>query len=93
MNNLKEALERRCLTWALAARLGAPYQTIYKQYKGDRNVGVRSALLYESVLGIPRSELRPDLWPPVSPSTPTEPEESHHACTKYERGFPEVGNQ
>lgn len=79
MNNLKEALERRGLTCALAARLGAPYQTIYKQYKGDRNVGVRSALLYESVLGIPRSELRPDLWPPVSPSTPTEPEESHHA--------------
>ena len=78
MNNLKEAFERRGLTCALAARLGAPYQTIYKQYKGDRNVGVRSALLYESILGIPRSELRPDLWPPAAPSTPTEPEEASH---------------
>lgn len=79
MNNLRKAFERRGLTCALAARLGAPYQTIYKQYNGDRNIGVRSVLLYERLLGIPRSELRPDLWPPATPNTPTEPEEAHHA--------------
>lgn len=77
MNTLKKAFERRGLTCALAARLGAPYQTLYKQYRGDRNIGVRSALLYEQLLGIPRSELRPDLWPPTSPNTPTEPSKEH----------------
>lgn len=78
MNNLRKAFERRGLTCASAARLGAPYQTIYKQYNGDRNIGVRSVLLYERLLGIPRSELRPDLWPPATPSTPTENEEVNH---------------
>ena len=78
MNTLKKAFERRGLTCIEAPRLGAPYQTLYKQYRGDRNVGVQSALLYEQLLGIPRSELRPDLWPPAAPSTPTEPEEVNH---------------
>ncbi len=78
MNTLKKAFERRGLTCIEAARLGAPYQTLYKQYRGDRNVGVQSALLYEQLLGIPRSELRPDLWPPAAPSTPTGQGEVNH---------------
>ena len=64
MNTLKEALDRRGLSLAAAAKAGAPYQTIYKQYRGKRRPGPKSVLLYEKVLGIPRSELRPDLWPP-----------------------------
>ena len=44
--------------------MGVPFHNIYKQYKGERGVGPNSALLYERILGIPRSELRPDLWPP-----------------------------
>lgn len=30
-------------------------------------------MLYEQVLGIPRSELRPDLWPPDITAIPTTP--------------------
>ena len=44
--------------------MGVPFHNIYKQYKGERGVGPNSALLYERILGIPSSELRPDLWPP-----------------------------
>ena len=44
--------------------MGVPYHNIFKQYKGLRGVGPKSALIYEAILGIPRSELRPDLWPP-----------------------------
>lgn len=73
MNNLRKAFESRGLTCAEAARLGASYQTVYKQFHGERNIGVRSALLYERVLGIPRSELRPDLWPQDFSITPTTP--------------------
>ena len=78
MNTLKKALEKRGLTCLTASRLGAPYQTLYKQYRGERNIGVQSALLYERLLGIPRHELRPDLWPPAFPNTPTAPEEVNH---------------
>ena len=35
------------------------------------------AIFYEEKLGIPRSELRPDLWPPAESPTPPEKEEPH----------------
>ena len=73
MNILKEALDRRGLTCPEAARRGVPYHNIFKQYKGERGVGVKSALLYEAVLGIPRSELRPDIWPPTEAAPTTRP--------------------
>ena len=64
MNRLREALERRGISYNEAVKKGVPYHNIYKQYNGLRGVGPRAALLYERLLGIPRSELRPDLWPP-----------------------------
>lgn len=72
MNTLKIALDQRGMTCREAARLGVPYHNIFKQYNGLRGVGPQSALLYERILGIPRSELRPDLWPPATatPATP-----------------------
>lgn len=60
---MKEALDSRGLTVLGASKMGANYQTLRKHYRGERNVGERSVLLYERVLGIPRYELRPDLWP------------------------------
>ena len=63
MNNLKIAFDSRGITPAEAARKAGNYQTLWKQYRGEREIGVRSALLYERLIGIPRSELRPDLWP------------------------------
>lgn len=56
--------------------MGVPYHNIFKQYKGLRGVGPKSALIYEAVLGIPRSELRPDLWPPEGASSPADARES-----------------
>lgn len=70
MNTLKESLDRRGLTVPEASKKGVPYHALYKQYAGLRTVGVRCALLYESVLGIPRSELRPDIWPPSQTLAP-----------------------
>lgn len=64
MNRLKIALDKRGLTYLEASKMGVPYHNIQKQYRGMRSVGPKSAMLYEQVLGIPRSELRPDLWPP-----------------------------
>ena len=66
MNRLREALDRRGLSCIEAAKKGVPYHNLYKQYKGIRGVGPDAAILYEHVLNIPRSELRPALWPPDS---------------------------
>lgn len=60
-----------------AAKKGVPYHNLYKQYKGIRGVGPDAAILYELVLNIPRSELRPDLWPPAESPTPPEKEAPH----------------
>lgn len=65
MNTLKKALDKRGLTPFEAHLRGVPYHNIYKQYHGERNVGPKAAILYEQILGIPKSELRPDLWPPA----------------------------
>lgn len=65
MTILKVALEKRGITIREAARAGIPYCTVWQQCKGMRPVGPHAALRYEAVLGIPRSELRPDLWPPA----------------------------
>ena len=45
------------------AHMGIPYQTIYKQYHGDREVTADYALKIEYVSGIPKEEIRPDIWP------------------------------
>lgn len=63
MNILQEALARKGLTYKEAIRR-VPYHAFFKQWHGKRSIGPKSAILYERVLGIPRSELRPDLWPP-----------------------------
>lgn len=72
MNTLREALDKRGLTYQDAAKMGVPYHNIFKQYHGIRSVGPKSAILYEKILGIPRSELRPDLWPPEEATTQEE---------------------
>ena len=64
MKNLKEIFRAHGLTASDAAKLGIPYDTIAKHCQGKRTIGVKAALRYEKVLGIPRWELRPDLWEP-----------------------------
>lgn len=59
---------------------GLIYQTVWQHFNGLRRVKAEQAIKYELILGIPRSELRPDLWPPdgltATPTTPPEPERS-----------------
>jgi DNA-binding transcriptional regulator YdaS (Cro superfamily) len=72
MNNFRRALDKRGLTPSLAAKSGLNYSTLLKVYKGARRVTAESAVLYERALGIPRWELRPDLWdPPHHPNPRT----------------------
>ena len=75
-NLLKLAMDRRGLTPIEASRLGVPYHRIFKQYKGERRVSLRSALLYEKVLGIPVTELLPESSP--SHTDPPEEKEPQH---------------
>lgn len=75
MNTFKHALESRGLTVIEASKQGLPYSTVRKHWLGERELGVKSVLRYEKVLGIPRSELMPEFWPPAIPSTPCDPPE------------------
>lgn len=52
------------LTCNEASKCGVNYQTLYKQLKGLRPVGAKTAMRYHTMLGIPLYELRPDIWPP-----------------------------
>lgn len=72
-NFVREALDKRGITPKEAHRRGMPYQSVYRQYHGARRPSGEYAIIYEQVLGIPRSELRPDLWPPDLTATPTTP--------------------
>ena len=65
MKTLKQIFDERGWTLQDGAKRGVPYHNLQKQLNGTRGVGPRSAILYEEKLGIPRSELRPDLWPPM----------------------------
>lgn len=60
---LRQALCGLGLTPKDVAQLGIPYQTVYKHVTGSRNISAGSAVLYETILGIDRASLRPDLWP------------------------------
>lgn len=42
---------------------GIRYDTIWKHCEGMRSISAEMALRYEQTLKIPKSELRPDLWP------------------------------
>jgi plasmid maintenance system antidote protein VapI len=64
MKTLKQIFLEHGWTPMRAAETGISYNTIAKHIQGKRNIGVRAALKYEKLLGIPRWELRPDLWDP-----------------------------
>lgn len=63
MTNLQNAFTQRGITLRDAFRRGVPYHRMIKHWHGQRTISAESAVMYEEVLGIPRSELRPDLWP------------------------------
>ena len=79
MNTFKKALESRGITVMEASKQGLPYSTVRKHWLGERELGLKSVIRYEQILGIPRSELMPELFTPAVPSISTEHEEAHHA--------------
>ncbi len=62
MKTFKQILTEHGFTLKEAAARGIPYDTLAKHARGARRVGLAAAARYERLLGIPRSELRPDVW-------------------------------
>ena len=60
---LRVAIQKR--GWSLRDLLdkGIPYGTLVSHYYGNKTPSGDYALKYEKFLGIPRQEIRPDLWP------------------------------
>lgn len=68
---LKAAFEKRGLKQRdLLRKKGICYAHAARQFNGERPVSAAYALKYEKIFGIPRFELRPDLWP--APATKEE---------------------
>jgi plasmid maintenance system antidote protein VapI len=49
-------------TKAAADKMGKAYSIVFRHRRGERNVTAVYAVLYEKYLGIPREELRPDIF-------------------------------
>lgn len=64
-SNLKKAMDARGIQpLSLRKQTGIDYSAMLRHYKGLREISAKDAIKYEELLGISRSELRPDLWPP-----------------------------
>ena len=67
---LKKAFDARGLQMKdLSGVPGLCYSLARRHYIGEKNLTARYAIIYERLFGIPRAELRPDLWPAPDPST------------------------
>lgn len=65
MSRLKEAMDKRGMKPRILQDIGKiNYSWALRCYKGEKEVSAKHAIIYEELLGIPRSELRPDFWPP-----------------------------
>lgn len=49
---------------ALARMIGIPQSSIWKWLHKSKKVPAEKVLLVEELTGVPRSELRPDIYPP-----------------------------
>lgn len=73
---MKNALETFRTTRGLTYRElteacgGRSLNAVYRHCKGDK-IAAESAVVYSRNLGIPLSELRPDLWPPDPTTGPS----------------------
>ena len=63
-SRLAKALKLKGLDIMTASKFsGISYSTIYQHCIGKREVSPRLAIIYEKLLKIPKSYLRPDIWP------------------------------
>lgn len=71
ISNLKKAMDARNIHPVdLRNQQEIDYSTMLRHYKGLREISAKDTIKYEKLLGIPRSVLRPDLWPPEIWSIP-----------------------
>lgn len=61
---LKKAIEQAGSQQALAALLGVRQSHVSNWLNRDKRVPVERVLAIESATGVPRHELRPDIYPP-----------------------------
>lgn len=69
MNKLQELISTRGLSLQqVADATGIKYSTVFRHADGSRNISGEMAVLYERGLGVPRAELRPDLFGDLPPA-------------------------
>lgn len=69
MNTIALLIKQKGLNLAeVARRTGIGYYSVWRHCNGTRSISAKDAIRYEEGLGIPRSELRPDLWTPATES-------------------------
>ena len=72
MNRLEIYRTERGLTYeALGNKSGFAKHVAWKHCHASK-IPAESAVKYSDTLGIPRSELRPDLWPPATAAPATQ---------------------
>ncbi len=83
MKNALEAFRSaRGLTYRELTKVcgGRSLNAVYRHCKGDK-IAAESAVVYSRNLGIPLSDLRPDLWPPEEVPCPAPaPREERQRC-------------
>ena len=60
----------------VARKTKLPTVTVWRHATGVRKISAEIAILYYETLGIPLSELRPDLWPPEASALPPAKEDA-----------------
>lgn len=70
---LKDIFKEHGLDVKQAGLRGINCNTLQKHLSGERRLKAETALRYERLLGIPRWELRPDLWEPPKKTKQGEP--------------------
>jgi DNA-binding transcriptional regulator YdaS (Cro superfamily) len=66
--DLDAILTRHGRSTADLRALGFTVRAVDYWRSGGRKISIASAITIEEKLGIPRHELRPDIWPPPQPS-------------------------
>lgn len=71
MNAVKKYIEAHGTTpFAVAQLVGFSPSTVCRHVRDERIISAESAAIYHRELGIPLSDLRPDLFPLPSPTQP-----------------------
>lgn len=78
INALEQFRKASGLTFDEMARLAgfSSRSAVFQHCTGSRRISAESAIRYSRTFGIPLCQLRPDLWPPVSAESVSEPSQA-----------------